>query len=322
MIHRLLKTLGMGALALTTGMLAPTAVAQPSTRPIQLIVNNPAGGSLDAIARLFAERASGPFKGRVVVVNKPGAGGALAEGEAARSAADGHTILFGGSTTAVNSVIYEKPTYDPAAIQSVAILMTLPFVVVTNTEVPAKNLLELLALARKEPKALAAASPAGSTLLATHLMQQAAGVDFQIIPYNGGPPAALALMRNDVQVMVADIASMSQNIRAGKMRALAVTGKDRVRMLPEIPTTAEAGLPGFKVENWFGVFAPRGVPAEFLQQLNAEVNRFLRDPDVVSRFHTLGGSPSQMSVAESEKYYQDTRTMWKGVLTENKIPLR
>ena len=322
MIHRLLKTLSMGALALSTSMLAPAAVTQPSTRPIQLVVNNPVGGSLDGVARLFAERAGGPFKGRIIVVNKPGAGGALAEGEVARSAPDGHTILFGGSTTAVNSVIYEKPPYAPAAIQSVDSLMTLLVALAANTEVPAANPSELLALARKQPKGLAAASPAGSTLLATHLMQKAAGVEFQIIPYNGGPPAALALMRNDVQMMVADVASMSQNIRAGKMRALAVTGKNRVRMLPEIPTTAEAGLPDFKVENWFGVFAPRGVPAEFLQQLNAEVNRVLRDPAVVSRFHTLGGSPSQMSVSESEKYYQDTRMMWKGVITENNIPLR
>lgn len=300
---------------------ASTALAQPSGRPIEIIVNAPAGGSVDAVARLFAEKVGPPFKGRVVVINKPGAGGVLGEGEVARASGDG-SILFTGSSTAVNTVIYKDPPYDPAALKPAALIVTLPWVIVTNQEAPAKNLTEFIRFAKSKRDGIFAGSAAGSTLMALHLLQRAANVEFQIVPYSGGPAVALALIRNDVQLVVADILSMSQQISSGRLRALAITGKERSKLLPDVPTVAEAGLPNYTAGTFFSVFVPQKSSPEFAGTVNAAVNAFVRDPEVKARLEALGGTPGQMSVAEFTKYYEDMRAVFRQVITESKIPLQ
>ncbi|MGE0803265.1 MAG: tripartite tricarboxylate transporter substrate binding protein [Lautropia sp.] len=298
------------------------ASAQYPDRPIQLIVPFPAGGSVDIVARLFAQAASDAFKGRIVVLNKVGASALIGEAEVARSHPDGYTILFDAVTISINAAMYQKPIYDPDELQPVAPLLTLPFVVVTGPKVPADNLKDMIALARKVPGGISTAYAGASTMLAAHLLRLSAGIDLHLIAYTGGPPAAMAIMRDEAQLYVSDLPSVSQHIVSGKIKPLAISGTERAKQMPEIPTAAEAGLPQFQADSWFGVFARKGTPPEILAKLNEEISRFTRNPEIVARLEAMGGKPVQMSVAEFDEYYKRQRALWKDVIAKAGIPLQ
>lgn len=302
------------------GMSMAPARAEYPDRMVTLVVPFPAGGSVDIVARLFAQHASGPFKNRIVVVNKVGASGVLGEGEVARSEPDGYTVLFDALTIAINAVLYQKPNYDPDALQPVAPLMTLPFVLVTSPSVPVSNLKEMIALAKRTPEGLNTAYAGASTMFAANLFRLAADVNLHLIAYKGGPDAAMSVMRDEVKLYVSDLPSVSQHILSGKIKPLAVSTKERARQLPNIPTAAESGLPAYQTESWFGVFARKGTPPEILARINEEITRFTRDPEVVARLEGMGGRPVQLNVAQFEEYYERQRAQWRDVMKRAKIP--
>lgn len=316
-------SLGRAGLVLAMVVATFSARADYPERRVTIVVPFAAGGAVDIVARLFAQSAAPAFKGGIVVVNKPGASAVIGESEVARSQPDGYTVLFHSATLAVNSVIYEKPAYDAAELQPVGMLLTQPFLVVTNPESPARNLAEMIALAKKMPQGIPTANAGSSTLLAGQLFRLAAGVNLHVITYGSGPPAALSLLRNETQLYVSDLVSVSQLIRSGKLRPLAVTTKERAKDHPTIPTTAEAGLPEFQAETFFGAYVRRGTPPEIVGKLNAEINKFVQQPDVVERIEALGAKPAPpMGVKEFEKYYADQRALWKSVITKANIPLQ
>lgn len=299
------------------------ARAEYPDRKVNIIVPFTAGGAVDTIARLFAQSAKDSFKEGIIVLNKAGASGILGESEVARSQPDGYTVLFHSATLAVNSVMYQKPPYDAAELQPVGMLLTQPFLVVTNPESPAQTLSEMIALAKKMPQGIPTANAGSSTLLAGQLFRLAAGINLHVITYGSGPPAALSLMRNETQLYVSDLISVSSLLKAGKLRPLAVTTKERIKSMPNIPTTAEAGLPAFQTETFFGAYVRRGTPDAIVQKLNAEIKRFVQRPDIVARIEALGARPAApLGVEEFEKYYADQRALWKGVIAKANIPLQ
>lgn len=317
---RLIGRLAMGCMLLAT---AVAANAQYPERRVTIVVPFAAGGAVDIMARLFAHRAADAFKGGIVVINKPGASAVIGETEVAHSQPDGYTVMFHTATLAVNSVIYQKPPYDPSELQPVAMLLTQPFLVVTNPETPARNLQEMIALAKKMPEGILTANAGSSTLLAGQLFRLTAGIKLHVITYGSGPPAALSLLRNETQLYVSDLVSVSELIRSGKLRPLAVTTKERVKDHPSIPTTAEAGLPEFQTETFMGVYVRKGTPPEIVRRLNAEVNKFISDPATVERIESLGGRPATpMTVSDFENYYSKQRVLWKDVITRAGIPLQ
>ncbi len=303
-------------------MLAGPARAEYPENRIKLVVPFPAGGSVDVVARLFAEAAGEPFKGRIVVMNKVGASGVLGEADVARSNPDGYTILFDAVTIAVNAALYKKPVYDPDELQPVAMLLSLPFVVVTSSDGPTRTLAEAIDLAKKSPQGVTTAYAGASTMLAAQLYRLASKSNLHMVAYAGGPAAALSIMKNETQLYVSDLPSVSPHIRSGKLRGLAVSTTERAKQHPEIPTAAEAGLPAYRAESWFGVFARKGTPPDVLNKLNAEINKFLQKPEIIARLEGLGGRPRPMSVKEFDTYYAEQRKQWSDVIKQAEIPLQ
>lgn len=318
-----LMKVALCALAPALAALPITSRAEYPERRVNIIVPFTAGGAVDTIARLFAKSASGSFKDGLIVTNKPGASAVIGESEVARSQPDGYTVLIHSATLAVNSVIYKTPAYDPSELQPVAMLLTQPFLVVTNPESPAQNLQEMINIAKKTPQGILTANAGSSTLLAGQLFRLAADINLTVITYGSGPPAALSLMRNETQLYITDLVSVAGHLKSGKIRALAVTTKDRIKDLPDIPTTAEAGLPAFQAETFFGVYVRRGTPQHIVQKLHAEVAEFLKKPEVVKQIESLGAKPAPpMSVAAFEQYYADQRALWKGVMVKANVPMQ
>jgi tripartite-type tricarboxylate transporter receptor subunit TctC len=289
------------------------AQAYPS-KPIRFVVPYPAGGPLDTVARLLGAKVAESVKQPVVVDNKPGAGGNIGTEIVARSPADGYTILMGATAThAINPTLYKSIPYDAvkdfAPITQVA---ATPNILVVHPSVPASNVRELIAHAKANPGKLSfgSGSIGSAGHLAGELFDTLAGVDMVHVPYKGAAPAMQDLIGGQIQLMFDNLASSLTQVRAGKIRALAVTTARRSSFAPELPTVAESGLPGFDINTWFGVFAPAGTPREALDRLHAEFTRALAAPDVREKMLNLGAEPvgnkpeefAAYIRAESEKY--------------------
>jgi len=272
---------------------AQSAFAQPwPAKPLRLIAPYAAGGPIDISARLLAPRLQEALGQPVVVENRPGAGGNIGADLLAKSAPDGYTLGIGAiATHAINPALYPGLPYDPIRdFRHVALMVQVPNVLVVNTDLPAKNVAELVALAKARPGQLDFAS--GSTGSTGHL----AGEMFKImtgtfmvhIPYKGAAPAVTDLMAGRVQLMFDNLASALPNVRAGKVRALAVTTKQRSAFLPDLPTLEESGLKGFDMTTWWGVMAPAKTPQPVVERLNSEIFRILENPEVRERLRAMG----------------------------------
>ena len=273
---------------------AAYAQAYPS-KPIRFVVPYPAGGPLDTVARLLGAKVGESVGQPVVVDNKPGAGGNIGADIVAKSPADGYTILMGAvATHAINPTLYKSIPYDPikdfAPVTQVA---STPNVLVVNPALPAKDVKELIAHAKANPGKLSfgSGSIGSAGHLAGELFKATAGVDMVHVPYKGAAPAMQDLIGGRTQLMFDNLASSLGQVKAGKVRALAVTTAKRTALAPELPTIAEAGLPGFDISTWFGVFAPAGTPKPALDRLHAEFARALAAPDVLEKMTSLGAEP-------------------------------
>jgi tripartite-type tricarboxylate transporter receptor subunit TctC len=270
-----------------------------AVRPIRLVVPYPPGGPLDAIARILAEKVQ-PTLGAVIVENKPGAGGNLGADLVAKSAPDGHSIVMGAvATHAINPWLYARMPYDPVQdFAPITLVARVPNVLVLHSETAERlkitGVADLIAYAKKNPGRLNYGSGGNGSAghLAGEMFKAQAGVSLVHIPYAGAAPAQLGLVAGQVDLNFDNLAAAAANIRAGKLRALAVTTAQRSSAMPELPTLAESGLPNLVVDTWFGLFAPARTPADRVQQLNAAFTAALIAPEVKERLARFLAEPS------------------------------
>ena len=287
--------------------LSPIAHAQPyPSKPIRFVVPYPAGGPLDTVARLLAQKVTQSTKQPMIVDNKPGAGGNIGADAVAKSAPDGYTILMGAvATHAINPTLYASIPYDPirdfAPVTQVA---STPNVLVVHPSIPASNVREFIAYAKANPGKLnfGSGSAGSAGHLAGELFKTMAGVDMTHVPYKGAAPAMQDLIGGQIQRMFDNLASSLAQVRAGNVKALAVTTAKRTALAPELPTIAESGLPGFDISTWFGIFVPAGTSREVVEKLHGEFARALAAPDVRERMLNLGAEPVGSKPAEFAAY--------------------
>ena len=287
-------------------LLASTPFAHAQAKPIRLVVPYPAGGPLDVMARALAERVKDTL-GTVIVENRPGAGGNLGADAAAKAAPDGHTIVMGAvATHAINPWLYTKTPYDPIRdFTPITLVAQVPNVLVMNAETATRlgiaSVADLVAYAKKNPAKLNYGSGGNGSAghLAGEMFKQQAGVFMVHIPYPGGNPAQLALLSGQVDLNFDNLATASANIKAGKLRAIAMTTARRSSAMPDVPTIAETGkavgLGRFDVDTWFGLFGPAKLPAEVTQRLNKAFVDALGAPDIRARLATLLAEPAPMA---------------------------
>jgi tripartite-type tricarboxylate transporter receptor subunit TctC len=286
-------------------------------KPIRIVVPFPPGGATDEAARLIATKMGEHWGQPVVVDNRPGAGGNVGSDIVAKSAPDGYTLVMGVTGShAINISLYSKMPYDPVkdfiAISQVAVV---PNVLVVHPSVPAKNLAELVALAKTEPGKLNYASLGNGTAahLGMEMLKTAAGIDVTHVPYKGSAPAVSDLIAGQVQMMVDGLPSSLPHVKAGQLRAIALTSLHRSPSLPDLPTIAET-YPGFYADAWSGLFAPKGTPQPVIDKLSTEVQRILHLPDVRQKLAALGAEPVGSTPVEFEAHVKREIAKWAKVV--------
>jgi len=287
-------TLALGAvLALPLGETA--AQATWPSRPIRFTVPLPPGGANDLLARVFAERLQTNLGQPVIVENKPGAGGNVGTEFVAKQPADGHSLLLSSNTHVINVNFFAKLPYDPIKdFEPVTLVATIPFVLTVNPNLPVHNMKEFLTYVRAHPGSTYGTAGIGTPHhLGAELLKTMTGVDIVHVPYKGAAFLVPALLTGEVTFSIASISSLVGHFKTGRLRPIAVAMETRTPLLPDVPTMAEAGpLPGYAIDVWFGVLAPAGTPRTIVDRLNAEINRVLRDPQVVKdRLAPAGLSP-------------------------------
>src|SRR5262245_9908575 len=280
----------MGRFALTlllTVAIADTALAQAGRgpdKPIRMIVPLPAGAAVDIVARLVGARLSDRLGQPIVMENRPGASGSIASDIVAKAAPDGYTLGMATTTTHVTTAILNtKLPYDPVKdFGPFALIGLVPYVLTVTPNLPAKNLKELIALAKAKPKTLSYSSVglASQAHLATEMLSTMAGIELNHVPYRASGPAVLDLSEGRIDITFGVLGTSLPLIREGKIRALAVATEKRSEQLPDVPTIVESGLPGFEASLWFAVVAPAALPAPIVERLNREINTIVSEPDV------------------------------------------
>ena len=316
MTHRLL------ALALTAIALGAQAQGFPN-RPVTLVVPFPPGGGTDTGARIVAQKLGAKWGQTVVVENKGGAAGMIGADLVAKARPDGYTILMGNiGTQAINPSLYKKLPYDPdAAFAPISLVAELPLAMMVNPAVPAKTAKEFIALAKGRPGQLSYSSSGagGAPHLAAEMFKEATGTFILHVPYRGGGPAIADLLAGHVQLSFMTVLEASGHIKAGKLRALAVTGARRVPAVPEVPTLAEAVLPGFDSISWIGLFAPAGTPKDIVDKISADVRELLASDEVKGKLIELGAVPAGNTPAQFQAMIDSDRKRYAQVIRDKKI---
>jgi tripartite-type tricarboxylate transporter receptor subunit TctC len=307
--------LAAGAAALPAMRSVATAQTFP-TRPVHIFVGVAAGGPNDTVARLLGQWLSERLGQQFVVENRTGAGGNIATEAVVRAPADGYTLLLETSSNAVNVTLYEKSNFNFLTdIAPVAAIMRVPNVMVVNPAVPARTVPEFVAYAKANAgKVNMATAGIGTTpQMSGELFKQMAGVNLVPVAYRGGAPALIDLIAGQVQVMFEPTISTLPYVRAGKLRALAVTSTTRSELLPDVPTVSET-VAGYEVSQWYGIGAPKSTPADIVAKLNGEINAAMADPKLTARLAELGGVPIPMTIAEFAKLISDETEKWAKVI--------
>jgi tripartite-type tricarboxylate transporter receptor subunit TctC len=314
-----LAALAVGALPFVPA--AAQGYPNPS-KPIKIVVpTSPAGGN-DAMARIIAQKLNERLKQPVIVENKSGANGAIGTEFVAKAAPDGYTILFGYiATHGINPGLSKVP-YDPVKdFAPIAQVAEAQGVLVVTPSVDAKSVKELIALAKAKPGKLSYASAGNGTAphIAGELFKQMTGTDLLHVPYKGSGPAVTDTLAGNTQVMFPSLVAASGHIKSGKLRGLAVTGKKRSPLFPELPTVAESGVPDFEVVQWCGLFAPATTPKEIVDKLNREVVAVMKDPDTAKKFAAQGADIVAGSPGDLAKLVQSELAKWGKFIKEAKI---
>lgn len=310
---------------LLVALLATTGIAQAQewpNRPISLIVSYPPGGTADLMARTVATPLGKILGTSVVVENKPGASGQIAAAYVAKANADGYTLMLDASSYAVNPSLFPKLPYDPNRdFKTLAVLAQYPNVLLVNPSFPAKSVKELVVMAKARPNSIAYASSGNGSAqhLAGALFEVQAGVEMQHIPYKGGGPALNDVVGGQVPVFFGSVASTKQYVDSGKLNALAVTGKKRASSMPNVPTMAEAGVPGYEVYEWNGIFAPAATPSSIVIKLSDAIAKVMQSPEVRDRVISLGGEPFQGNAEAADKFVKAQMVEWSKLVKSGKI---
>lgn len=283
------------------------------TKPIRLVVPYPPGGGAEFSSRALAQELPPSLGQQLLVDNRPGAGGNIGAEIAARAPADGHTLLMAAPPFAIGISLYPSLPYDPLRdFVPVGSISATQFMLVVHPSVPVNSVPELVAMAKARPGTLNFGSSGNGTTphLAIELLKSMAGIDLVHVPYKGAAPAVVALLGGGVQLMAIDLSLALGHVRAGRLKALAVTGKQRSKLAPELPTVSESGLPGYEITSWYGIVAPKGTSGEIVAKLNAEIVRIFNNPATVEQLNAQGselftGTPQQFGrfiASEVEKY--------------------
>ena len=310
LLATLLATLLLLASAMATGQTYPS-------RPIKFVVPFAPGGGTDLVARVLSQRLSEGLGQPVVIENRGGAGGQIGTAFAAKSAPDGYTVVIGSTPLAIGHSLYRNLPYDILAdFAPVSLVVLQPLLLVVNPSVPAQNLKELVALAKAQPGKLNYSSGGNGTgtHLSAELLKSVAGIDVVHVPYTGQAAALNAILGNQISMCFDQPGTAMGHLKAGKLRAMAVTSKARSPQLPEVPTMEEAGLPGYVVDSWFGVFAPAATPKAVIDRLGAEIARASQSPEVREKligagFVVVGGTP-----VEFDAFVKSEVARWKRVV--------
>lgn len=309
---------GLVAATLSAFALSATTVhAAYPDKPVRIVVGFSAGGTTDVIARLMAKELTAQLGQSFVVENKPGGGSNIATDYVARAKPDGYTLLFVAVTSAINQTLYSNVNFDLVKdFAPVALGAKVPNVLVVNPQVPVNSVQELVKYAKDNPGKLAFASSGSGTSIhmAGELFKQSAGIDVLHVPYKGSAPAVTDLIGGQVQYMFDNMPSSWPHVQSGKLRALAVTTKDRSSSAPDVPTMKESGFESFDVSSWFGLIAPAGTPPEVIQTLNAAMLKGLDNPDVLKAYESLGAVAEKTTAEEFGAFIKSEVEGWAPVV--------
>lgn len=307
--------------ALTSAAALPAALAQTAAsgfpnREIRFIVPFPPGGGNDILARMLGPRMADALGKPVVIDNRPGAGGNLGTDQAARAPADGYTIVIASNQVTINPGLGQKLPFDiERNFAPIALVASVPMLLVVHPSLPVANVAELITLARNQPAKINHATPGNGTPqhLAFELLNKMAKIDVTHVPYKGTGPAVADLLGGQVQAAFATLASVAQHVRAGKLRAIAVAQATRSPLMPEVPTVAESGVPGYDVPLWYSILAPAGTPAEAIDRLSGELKRIVESSDTRERMTSQGFQPGFVGPAELQTLIRDDVKRWQAI---------
>jgi tripartite-type tricarboxylate transporter receptor subunit TctC len=316
-LKRFLPTVALALVAFAT-----SAAAQSyPTKPVRLIIPFPPGGSNDVVGRLIATQLGERLGKQIVVDNRGGAGGVVGTEVAANAANDGYTLLMISIAHTVNPWLY-KLSYDPIkSFTPVAVLATGPNVLAVNPTLPVNSVKELVALAKSKPGELQYASAGVGSFqhLGAELFKLEAGVDMLHVPFKGGGPSMIDVIGGHTKLLFSSLVQTTPHLKSGKLKALGVGGKTRNPVLPDVPTIAEAGIPGYHAENWWGIVVPAGTPQPIVERLHKELAAVQQSEQTKAQFARQGASVVQMSTADFAKFIGSESTKWGRVVKEGKI---
>ena len=300
--------------------LAGTVNAQNfPAKPVRIIVPFPAGGSADYFSRMIGQKLSESWSQQVIVENRPGAATVIGTQFVARAPADGHTLLVMANSFTINASLRSNLPYDNNKdFAPVTQLVTSSNVIVVHPSVPAKTFAEFLALARAKPGMLnfSAVGPGGTQHIAGELLKSAAKIDMGYVPFAGGAPAVLAVLGGHVGVCIANVQEVATHVEAGKLRALAVTSRERDPAMKNVPTVAESGYPDYAVSTWWGLLAPAGTPADVVAKISAEIGRVLKLPDVSAKLTSQSLYPAPSTPAQFDAHIKSETARYAKIVKE------
>ncbi len=317
-MHRFIKPL-VAAVALAAGL----AQAAFPERPITIVVPYAPGGAADAVARVIATRMGEKLGSSVIVDNKPGASGTIGESFVAKAPADGYTMLYDATPYSINPHLFPKMPYASTALQPLSLVLLAPNVLIVKADSPFKSVGDLVAKAKAQPGKLNFASGGSGTVqrLAAELFRQQLGLDIVHVPYKSGGPAIADVMGGQVDFMFGTVAATYPLVSGGKLRALAVSAPERSKRLPDVPTVAEAAIPGYEAYEWNGVFLPAGTPAPIAAQLQQALAAVLKEDEVRQRLTDLGAQPIGSTPAEFATFLKKEDAKWGEVVKKGNIQL-
>ncbi len=309
-------------IVLGAGALACHAQTYP-TKPVRLVVGMAPGGSNDTVARMIAAELSKTFPQPVVVENKPGANSTIATAELKRATPDGHTLMLVISSHVTNMFLYPNLSYKLSDFAPVSLIAETPFLLVANPKFAPNNVRELITKAKSADGAVDFGTPGqGSTQhIAMELMDQMAGIKLNAIPYKGGAPAQTDLLAGQINLIFATPTQSMPFVKENKLKALGVTSAKRLEQLPDVPTLAESGIPGYDANVWFGIIAPNGTPAPVVNQLNSEISKIIKRPDIQKRLTDLALTPIAGSPAQFQSLIDQEAVKWADVIKKANIKL-
>ena len=312
----MLKKFALAASLVLAAMTPALAQTYPN-KPVKLVVPFPAGGGTDIVGRLIAQKLADEWQQPVVVENKPGANTLIGTEYVANALADGYTLLMASPSHTINAALYKNIKFNTEkAFLGVAVVATGPLVLVVNQAVPAQNVRELVALAKAKPGTIsyASAGTGSSPHLAGELFEYLAGVDMLHVPYKGTAPATTDLVGGQVQAAFSPLAGVLPHILSGKLRALALTSPKRLAAMPNVPTIAESGIPGYDVQQWWGIVAPSGTSTEIMKKISADVAKILQMSSVQEQIAKIGAEPGQASPEQLDALIRKEIVQWKTII--------